>query len=96
MSVLTFSGSIADSPQSWGTKGSDNVSDDLGVVKSSGDNKDEVTVDLPIEQKDINAVYAAELQILGTKAPKEVRVISDDQKQEDYYKNVRTNVSILF
>ncbi|KIS01741.1 chitin synthase [Cryptococcus deuterogattii 2001/935-1] len=81
---------------SWGTKGSDKVSDDLGVVKSSGDNKDEVTVDLPIEQKDINAVYAAELQILGTKAPKEVRVISDDQKQEDYYKNVRTNVSFSF
>lgn len=95
-SDILFSESIADSPQSWGTKGSDKVSDDLGVVKSSGDNKDEVTVDLPIEQKDINAVYAAELQILGTKAPKEVRVISDDQKQEDYYKNVRTNVSFSF
>nr|KIR48602.1 chitin synthase [Cryptococcus bacillisporus CA1280] len=81
---------------SWGTKGSDKVSDDLGVVKSSGDNKDEVTVDLPIEQKDINAVYAAELQILGTKAPKEVGVISDDQKQEDYYKNVRTNVLLAW
>lgn len=81
---------------SWGTKGSDKVSDDLGAVKSSADNKDEVTVDLPIEQKDINAVYAAELQILGNKAPKEVRVVSDDQKQEDYYKNVRTNVLLVW
>lgn len=81
---------------SWGTKGSDKVSDDLGAVKSSDDNKDEVTVDVPIEQKDINAVYAAELQILGNKAPKEVRVVNDDQKQEDYYKNVRTNVLLAW
>nr|ODN74974.1 chitin synthase [Cryptococcus depauperatus CBS 7841] len=81
---------------SWGTKGSDKVSDDLGAVKSSGTNQDEVTIDMPVEQKDINAVYAAELQILQTKAPKEVTVISDDQKQEDYYKNFRTNVLLAW
>ena len=79
--------------QSWGTKGSDKVSEDLGVVKS--DNKDEVTVEVPVEQHDINAMYAAELNVLATKGAKEVRVVSDDQKQEDYYKNFRTNVSSL-
>jgi chitin synthase len=50
-------------------------------------------VDVPIEQHDINAIYAAELKVLGTKAPKEIKVIAEDQKQEDYYKNFRTNVS---
>lgn len=64
------------------------------MVKSEGGNKDEVVVDVPIEQHDINAVYAAELKVLGTKAPKEVHVVADDQKQEDYYKNFRTNVGV--
>ena len=63
------------------------------MVKS--DNKDEVTVEVPVEQHDINAMYAAELKVLATKGAKEVRVVSDDQKQEDYYKNFRTNVSSL-
>ncbi|WWC96588.1 hypothetical protein V866_003456 [Kwoniella sp. B9012] len=79
---------------SWGTKGSDKVSEDLGVVKS--DSKDEVTVDVPVEQQDLNAVYASELRVLATKALKEVKVVSDDQKQEDYYKNVRTNVLLAW
>ncbi len=58
----------------------------MGVVKSHSDNKDEVTVDVPVEQHDINEVYAAELKTLAGKAPKEVKVVSEDQKQEDYYK----------
>lgn len=61
------------------------------MVKSDG--KNEVTVDVPVEQHDINAVYASELKILATKAPKEVATVNEDQKQEDYYKNFRTNVS---
>ena len=62
------------------------------MVKS--DNKDEVTVDVPVEQHDINAMYASELKVLATKAPKEIKVVAEDQKQEDYYKNFRTNVSL--
>ena len=54
--------------------------------KSHVDNKDEVTVEIPVEQHDINAVYASELKTLAGKAPKEVKVVSDDQRQEDYYK----------
>ncbi|EIW73092.1 hypothetical protein TREMEDRAFT_70893 [Tremella mesenterica DSM 1558] len=81
---------------SWGTKGSDKVSEDLGVVKSHSDNKNEVTVDVPVEQQDINEVYAAELKVLASKAPKEEHNISADQKQEDYYKNFRTNVLLAW
>ena len=56
------------------------------MVKSHDDNKNEVTVDVPMEQHDINAVYAAELKTLASKPVKEVKVVKDDQKQEDYYK----------
>ena len=79
------------------------------MVKSHADNKNEVTVDVPLEQKDINAVYATELQVLTTKPPKEEKTISADQKQEDYYKvsfsatearadmqNFRTNVLLAW
>ncbi|KAL7423299.1 Chitin synthase, class 8 [Cryptotrichosporon argae] len=81
---------------SWGTKGSDKVHEDLGVVKSHADNKNEVTVDIPVEQHDINAVYHAELAVLASKPPKEVKAVTDDQKQEDYYKNFRTNVLLVW
>ncbi|KAG1240612.1 hypothetical protein G6F68_017490 [Rhizopus microsporus] len=44
---------------SWGTKGDNSVSTDLGVVKSSKgkDGVHEVEVDLPTEQKDLNEQY---------------------------------------
>lgn len=46
-----------------------------------------------MEQKDINATYQEELAILASKPPPESSGRSADQKQEDYYKNFRTNVS---
>lgn len=54
-----------------------------------------MTVDLPVLQQDINAIYSAELLTLQQKPPKEASKVSGDQKQEDYYKNFRTNVSNL-
>lgn len=80
---------------SWGTKGSDKVSEDLGVVKSSGGDG-EVTVDVFSEQKDLNAIYSAELQVLATKPPKEVPKVNTEQMHEDYYKNFRTNVLLAW
>lgn len=50
-------------------------------------------MDIPLDSHDINDVYASELKVLASKAPKEVHHVSDDTKQEDYYKNFRTNVS---
>lgn len=73
--------------QSWGTKGSDKVEMDLG---SAGGGKNakagEVDVAVPTEEKDINALYAAELKRLAEPAPVEVKTKSAAQKQEDYYK----------
>ncbi|WWC88212.1 uncharacterized protein L201_003117 [Kwoniella dendrophila CBS 6074] len=79
---------------SWGTKGSDKVNEDLGVVKSNA--KDEVVVEVDAPQQDLNAVYSNELRILMTKPPKEVKTVSPDQVQEDYYKNFRTNVLLAW
>jgi chitin synthase len=52
--------------QSWGTKGSDKASEDLGLVKS--DDKNEVTVMVPTEQKDLNALYENEMRIITRSA----------------------------
>jgi len=82
--------SFSNGSQSWGTKGSDKASEDLGVVKSDG--KNDVTVEVLTEAKDINDVYEAELRVLATKAPPEDPTPNVEQQQEDYYKNFRTNV----
>lgn len=52
-----------------------------------------MTAELPVEPQDLNAIYSAELMTLAQKPPKEVKNVSPEQKQEDYYKNFRTNVS---
>ena len=70
--------------QSWGTKGSDKASEDLGLVKS--DDKNEVTIMVPTEQKDLNALYENEMRIINSKAPKEETKVNPETKQEDYYK----------
>ena len=73
--------------QSWGTKGSDKVDMDLGAAGGGKNAKaGEVDVAVPTEEKDINALYAAELQRLAQPAPPEVKTKSAAQKQEDYYK----------
>ncbi|GHJ86389.1 hypothetical protein NliqN6_2791 [Naganishia liquefaciens] len=75
---------------SWGTKGSDKVDMDLGAAGGGKNAKaGEVDVAVPTEEKDINALYAAELQRLAQPAPPEVKTKSAAQKQEDYYKASR-------
>lgn len=72
---------------SWGTKGSDTVSMDLGAAASGkGAKKDEVILAVPTEEKDINALYADELKLLAEPIPFIKPTRSLTQKQEDYYK----------
>ncbi len=74
---------------SWGTKGDNKVSTDLGVVKTSeGENAVEVAV--PTAETDINAAYEDAIHVLSTKPPKEVKKEDVATKQEDYYRNFRT------
>lgn len=80
---------------SWGTKGDNKVSSDLGVVKTSGDKK-EVEVDVPTNEKDINALYEDALHVLSTKPPKVESKPDEKTVQEDYYRSFRTNVLLAW
>jgi chitin synthase len=74
---------------SWGTKGDNTVSKDLGEVKV-GKNKNEVEALVPTEEKDINAAYDDAMQVLSTKPPKAEAKVDASTQQEDYYKQFRT------
>jgi len=84
---------------SWGTKGDNKVSTDLGVVevkKGGKDGKTTVEVNVPTEEKDINAAYEDALHVLRTKAPKAEDKVDEATKQEDYYRTFRTNVLLAW
>jgi chitin synthase len=78
---------------SWGTKGSDKVSTDLGVV---GGKNGQVEINLPTEAKDIDEAYMDAVHVLATKAPKEEEKVDLDQSQRDYYAAIRTNVVLIW
>ena len=74
---------------SWGTKGDNKVSTDLGVVKT-GPNKNEVEVAVPTAETDINAAYEDAIHMLSTKPPKSDPKPDPQTQQEDYYRTFRT------
>ncbi|KAI0250489.1 glycosyltransferase family 2 protein [Lactifluus subvellereus] len=76
---------------SWGTKGDNKVSTDLGVVKA-GKGENAVEVAVPTAEKDINAAYEDAIHVLSTKPPKEEKKVDTATAQEDYYRSFRTNV----
>ncbi|KAK7682323.1 Chitin synthase 4 [Cerrena zonata] len=79
---------------SWGTKGDNKISTDLGVVATTGKNKNEVEVAVPTAETDINAAYEDAIAVLSTKPPKSESKPDPQTEQEDYYRNFRTNVSL--
>lgn len=78
---------------SWGTKGDDKA-EKLGVVNMKPGGK--VDVQIPQDDGDLNAMYDAELSKFAKKAPKEVRVVSEAEKHEDYYKGFRSMVVLAW
>lgn len=86
----TFSSNlISISDVSWGTKGDNKVSTDLGVVKT-GKNENQVEVAVPTAETDINAAYDDAIHMLQTKPPKEEPKHDPQTEQEDYYRSFRT------
>ncbi|TFY62620.1 hypothetical protein EVJ58_g3752 [Rhodofomes roseus] len=75
---------------SWGTKGDNKVSTDLGVVQVAKDTN-EVEVTMPTQKEDLNAMYEDAIHVLQTKPPKEEQKVDEKTAQEDYYKSFRTN-----
>lgn len=80
---------------SWGTKGDNKVSTDLGVVAGPG-KSNQVDVAVPTEQKDINAAYEDAIAVLNSKPPKQEQKRDASTKQEDYYRQFRTNVLLAW
>jgi chitin synthase len=74
---------------SWGTKGDNKVSTDLGVVQA-GKGKNEVEVSVPTAETDINAAYEDAIHVLSTKPPKTESAPDASTQQEDYYRTFRT------
>ncbi|KIJ45918.1 glycosyltransferase family 2 protein [Sphaerobolus stellatus SS14] len=80
---------------SWGTKGDNTVSTDLGVVKPSGGKGNEVDAPVP-QERDINAAYEDAIHVLSTKPPKEEKKPDAATQQEDFYRQFRTNVLLAW
>lgn len=93
-----FSCSRADSNAShdvsWGTKGDNTVSVDLGAaVGSKGDT---VELEMPSDQLDIDSGYDDALRNLRDRLEVFEEPISEGQIQEDYYRAVRTYVVVVW
>lgn len=79
---------------SWGTKGDNKVSTDLGVVEAGKDNK--VNVEIPADTVDIDNNYLNALQLIARPAKKENKSRDPQTKQEDYYRSFRTWVVLAW
>ncbi|EFE30566.1 chitin synthase 1 [Trichophyton benhamiae CBS 112371] len=77
----------------WGTKGDDKPEKlPSAHLKPGG----KVDVEIPQDDGDLNAQYEAELAKFASKPPKEKRVVSESEKQEDYYKGFRSAVVLAW
>lgn len=77
----------------WGTKGDDKA-EKLPSANLKPGGKVDVTI--PQDDGDLNAQYASELKAFAEKAPKEVKIVSESEKQEDYYKGFRSAVVLVW
>ncbi|KAG0144693.1 hypothetical protein CROQUDRAFT_659643 [Cronartium quercuum f. sp. fusiforme G11] len=82
---------------SWGTKDQNIIMTDLGIAISAGDSK--VEINNLLEQKDLDESYDQALFNLKTRPKLIERHRSEKEREtlkQDYYKNVRTNVVMLW
>ena len=77
----------------WGTKGDDKAEKlPSAHLKPGG----KVDVNIPQDDGDLNAQYEAELEKFAMKPPKEIAVVSEEEKQADYYKGFRSAVVLAW
>ncbi|KAK3075729.1 Chitin synthase, class 2 [Teratosphaeriaceae sp. CCFEE 6253] len=79
----------------WGTKGDNVMSKDLGAAKTSK-NGTTVQLEMPSEQLDIDSGYDEALRNLRDRVEVPSPPTSEAQAQEDYYRAVRTYVVIVW
>lgn len=73
----------------WGTKGDNVIHTDLGAAMGHGKGAT-VELEMPSEQLDIDSGYDEALRNLRDRVEVPAPGVSENQQQEDYYKNVRT------
>ncbi|KAI9833608.1 MAG: hypothetical protein M1819_003561 [Sarea resinae] len=77
----------------WGTKGDDKPEKlPTATLKPGG----KVDVEIPQDDGDLNMQYENEMRMFAAKAPKEKRVVSEAEHQEDYYKGFRSAVVLVW
>jgi chitin synthase len=79
---------------SWGTKGVDKVSIDLGVAVSGKGGM--VELEMPNDQRDIDSAYDDALRNLRDRVEVPKEPITEAQIKEDYYRAVRTYVVVVW
>ncbi|KZT32139.1 glycosyltransferase family 2 protein [Sistotremastrum suecicum HHB10207 ss-3] len=75
----------------WGTKGENVATRDLGSAQHVGNNPNRVEVQVPTELEDVNSVWRASQRSLRTPAPEQKQHRDAETKQQDHDKNSRTN-----
>jgi len=77
----------------WGTKGDDKPEKlPTATLKPGG----KVDVTIPTDDADLNSQYESELRVFATKWEAPKRVISPQEKHEDYYKGFRSAVVLAW
>lgn len=77
----------------WGTKGDDKPEKlPTANLKPGG----KVDVAIPTDDADLNSQYEAEIREFSTKYQKPKKVVSAEQKHEDYYKGFRSAVVLAW
>lgn len=77
----------------WGTKGDDKAAKlPSANLKPGG----KVDVNIPQDDHDLNSQYDSEMRTIATKPEKEIKVVSDSERQEDYYKGFRSAVVLVW
>lgn len=77
----------------WGNRPEEKPSTDLGVAPVKGDGVD---VAVPSTDQDINAAYDDAVHVLANKPPPEVKTVNPEEKMNDSYRAIRTNVLLAW
>lgn len=81
---------------SWGTKGDNTISTDLGAAVGGTGKGSTVELEMPSEQLDIDSGYDEALRNLRDRLEVPAATVSESQIQEDYYRAVRTYVVVVW
>lgn len=77
----------------WGNRPEEKPSTDLGIAPVKGDGVD---VAVPSTDQDINAAYDDAVHVLANKPPPEVKTVNPEEKMNDSYRAIRTNVLLAW